>query len=203
MAGVVVENYKKKTNPGYFHRPVMASQKNMDTIIHSRRLPSEDTKNKSEVTYEEKSGDLVVGVEELQPGPPSGQGFANKRSFTSFAAVIWKFGRFMGPGTIISVAYIDPDNFQTAISSGAQFQYKLLFMVLLSNAIAIFLQVSHFAPDADLMLSLQVARRQVGNCNWDGLGTDEQSQSSKVAQLLIVVYGRSHDCLHRYWTSKD
>lgn len=46
----------------------------------------------------------------------------------------------MGPGTIISVAYIDPDNFQTAVSSGAQFKYKLLFMVLVSNIIAVFLQ---------------------------------------------------------------
>jgi metal iron transporter len=54
-----------------------------------------------------------------------------------------KFGKFMGPGTIISVAYIDPDNYQTAVSAGAEFQYKLLFMILLSNLIAIYLQVSH------------------------------------------------------------
>ncbi|KAH8786113.1 NRAMP family [Hyaloscypha finlandica] len=53
-----------------------------------------------------------------------------------------KFGKFVGPGTIITVAYIDPDNFQTAASSGAQFKYKLLFMVLISNLIAIYLQAS-------------------------------------------------------------
>ncbi|PMD57066.1 natural resistance-associated macrophage protein [Hyaloscypha bicolor E] len=50
-----------------------------------------------------------------------------------------KFGKFVGPGTIITVAYIDPDNFQTAVSSGAQLKYKLLFMVLISNLIAIYL----------------------------------------------------------------
>ncbi|PMD25338.1 natural resistance-associated macrophage protein [Hyaloscypha hepaticicola] len=55
-------------------------------------------------------------------------------------AVLVKFGKFVGPGTIITVAYIDPDNFQTAVSSGAQFKYKLLFMVLVSNLIAIYLQ---------------------------------------------------------------
>jgi len=46
-------------------------------------------------------------------------------------------------GTIITVAYIDPDNYQTDVSSGAQFEYKLLFMMLVSNIIAIYLQVSH------------------------------------------------------------
>lgn len=48
---------------------------------------------------------------------------------------------FLGPGAIISVAYVDPDNYQTAISSGASFEYKLLFMVLVSNIIAVYLQV--------------------------------------------------------------
>ena len=56
--------------------------------------------------------------------------------------VLVKFGKFTGPGTIISVAYIDPDNYQTAVSSGTEFKFKLLFMVLVSNLIAIYLQVS-------------------------------------------------------------
>ncbi|KUJ11827.1 natural resistance-associated macrophage protein [Mollisia scopiformis] len=94
----------------------------------------------SEVTYDEKAENVVVEYER-QPRPRSTiRDVLNKQSFANVAAVIWKFGRFMGPGTIISVAYIDPDNFQTAISSGAEFKYKLLFMVLVSNVIAIFLQ---------------------------------------------------------------
>jgi metal iron transporter len=52
-----------------------------------------------------------------------------------------RFFTFLGPGAIISVAYIDPDNYQVAISAGGSFQYKLLFMVLVSNIIAIYLQV--------------------------------------------------------------
>ncbi len=55
--------------------------------------------------------------------------------------VIKKFFRFFGPGAIISVAYIDPDNYQTAISAGGDFQYKLLFMIAVSNIIGIYLQV--------------------------------------------------------------
>lgn len=57
---------------------------------------------------------------------------------------VWKFLKFLGPGAIISVAYVDPDNYQTAISSGSSFQYKLLFMVLVSNIIAIYIQVDVF-----------------------------------------------------------
>ncbi|KUI59918.1 Manganese transporter SMF1 [Cytospora mali] len=51
-----------------------------------------------------------------------------------------KFLTFLGPGAVISVAYVDPDNYQTAVSSGASFEYKLLFMILVSNLIAIYLQ---------------------------------------------------------------
>ncbi|KAK0635087.1 natural resistance-associated macrophage protein-domain-containing protein [Bombardia bombarda] len=58
----------------------------------------------------------------------------------SASARFWKFFKFLGPGAIISVAYVDPDNYQTAISSGGSFQYKLLFMVLVSNLIAIYIQ---------------------------------------------------------------
>ncbi|KAM7185952.1 Natural resistance-associated macrophage domain containing protein [Naviculisporaceae sp. PSN 640] len=53
---------------------------------------------------------------------------------------IKKFLLFFGPGAVISVAYIDPDQYQTGITSGSEFQYKLLFMVLVSNIIAIYIQ---------------------------------------------------------------
>jgi hypothetical protein len=68
--------------------------------------------------------------------------FFSMGTILQVGAVLVKFGQFTGPGTIISVAYVDPDNFQTAISSGADFEYKLLFMILVSNLIAIYLQVS-------------------------------------------------------------
>ncbi|KAF5134470.1 Manganese transporter SMF1 [Metarhizium anisopliae] len=52
----------------------------------------------------------------------------------------WTFGTFVGPGFMISVAYIDPGNYATDIAAGASYQYKLLFIVLLSNLFAILLQ---------------------------------------------------------------
>ena len=56
--------------------------------------------------------------------------------------VLAKFSRFFGPGMIIAIAYIDPDNFQSSIEDGQDFGYKMLFMILISLCMAIYLQVS-------------------------------------------------------------
>ncbi|KAK2074499.1 hypothetical protein P8C59_008701 [Phyllachora maydis] len=50
------------------------------------------------------------------------------------------FAKFIGPGMMIAVAYIDPGNYATDVAAGASYQYRLLFVVLLSNCFAIFLQ---------------------------------------------------------------
>jgi metal iron transporter len=65
-----------------------------------------------------------------------------KKSMYETGAVLWKFARFMGPGAVITVAYVDPDNLQSNLTSGAEFKFKLLFMILFSNVVAVFLQVS-------------------------------------------------------------
>ncbi|KAK0631091.1 natural resistance-associated macrophage protein-domain-containing protein [Bombardia bombarda] len=50
------------------------------------------------------------------------------------------FGKFVGPGMMIAVAYIDPGNYATDIAAGASYRFKLLFIVLVSNLFAILLQ---------------------------------------------------------------
>lgn len=95
----------------------------------------------------------VVGVQEQEKGgfrrvvnglsersrrrPPSGwwRGAATKA-----VGVLRKYLRFVGPGFMISVAYIDPGNYATDVAAGASYRFKLLFMILLSNIFAIFLQ---------------------------------------------------------------
>ncbi|WP_375409233.1 Nramp family divalent metal transporter [uncultured Methylobacterium sp.] len=47
---------------------------------------------------------------------------------------------FIGPGYMISVGYMDPGNWATDIAGGSQFGYTLLFVILLSNLMAIVLQ---------------------------------------------------------------
>lgn len=47
---------------------------------------------------------------------------------------------FLGPGFLISVGYMDPGNWATDIAGGSQFGYTLLFVIMLSNLMAILLQ---------------------------------------------------------------
>lgn len=48
--------------------------------------------------------------------------------------------KYIGPAFIVSVAYIDPGNFATNISGGSKFNYDLVWVILWSNLMAIFLQ---------------------------------------------------------------
>ena len=48
--------------------------------------------------------------------------------------------RFAGPGLLISVGYMDPGNWATAIQAGSRYGYQLLFVVVLSSLAAIVLQ---------------------------------------------------------------
>jgi hypothetical protein len=59
----------------------------------------------------------------------------------SVLGVIAKFAKFIGPGFMVAVAYIDPGNYSTDVAAGASTGYKLLFVVFMSNIFAIILQV--------------------------------------------------------------
>ena len=48
----------------------------------------------------------------------------------------------LGPGFLISVGYMDPGNWGTNLAAGAGFGYALLWVILVSNIIAILLQIS-------------------------------------------------------------
>ncbi len=47
---------------------------------------------------------------------------------------------FSGPAYLVSVGYMDPGNWATDLGGGAQFGYKLLWVLVLSNLLAILLQ---------------------------------------------------------------
>lgn len=51
---------------------------------------------------------------------------------------------FFGPALLVSIGYMDPGNWATDIEAGSRFGYKLIFILLLSNLMAIVLQ-SHSA----------------------------------------------------------
>ena len=48
---------------------------------------------------------------------------------------------FLGPAFVACVAYIDPGNFATNLEGGAKFGYTLLWVVVASNALGIFIQI--------------------------------------------------------------
>ena len=47
---------------------------------------------------------------------------------------------FAGPAYLVSVGYMDPGNWATDLDGGAQFGYRLLWVLVMSNAMAILLQ---------------------------------------------------------------
>ena len=56
-------------------------------------------------------------------------------------ASFWrKLIAFSGPGFLVAVGYMDPGNWATDLAGGAKFGYALLFIVMLSNLMAILLQ---------------------------------------------------------------
>ncbi|MDF2948033.1 MAG: manganese transport protein MntA [Sedimentibacter sp.] len=66
------------------------------------------------------------------------------KGFINSPSLLVKFKellKYLGPAFIVSVAYVDPGNFATNISGGSLFNYNLLWVILWSNLMAIFLQV--------------------------------------------------------------
>ena len=47
---------------------------------------------------------------------------------------------FTGPAFMVSVGYMDPGNWATDLAGGAQFGYKLIWVILLANLMAILFQ---------------------------------------------------------------
>ncbi|WPP09489.1 Nramp family divalent metal transporter [Pediococcus inopinatus] len=56
------------------------------------------------------------------------------------AGILRTFLAYLGPGVLVSVGYMDPGNWITSISGGAQFKYRLLSVILISSLIAMLLQ---------------------------------------------------------------
>lgn len=61
-------------------------------------------------------------------------------TFQHVITVIRKYFKFIGPGLMVSVSYMDPGNYSTAVAAGSAHRYKLLFSILMSNFMAAFWQ---------------------------------------------------------------
>ncbi|KAK9368570.1 natural resistance-associated macrophage protein-domain-containing protein [Lipomyces kononenkoae] len=83
-----------------------------------------------------RSGSLYSFSRGRFPRPPTSFGAVYYKA----KAIFMKYLRFIGPGFMIAVAYIDPGNYSTDVAAGAMFRFDLLFVIFLSNIFAIFLQ---------------------------------------------------------------
>ncbi|MGI4022720.1 MAG: Nramp family divalent metal transporter [Janthinobacterium lividum] len=62
-------------------------------------------------------------------------------SVSTSGRVGWKrIFSFLGPAYMVSVGYMDPGNWATDLAAGSQFGYQLIWVLLLSNMVALLLQ---------------------------------------------------------------
>src|SRR6516162_5686343 len=82
---------------------------------------------------------LVTTSRTLDAGHPS---LAEVHSTVGTAhPAIWRWMFvFAGPAYLVSVGYMDPGNWATDLEGGARFGYQLLWVLLMSNAMAVLLQ---------------------------------------------------------------
>jgi manganese transport protein len=86
-----------------------------------------------------RADEVIRGVEGVLPGE-SATARAAHESLKGSRRGIRKLLPFLGPAFIAAVAYVDPGNFATNISGGAQFGYLLLWVILVSNLMAMLIQ---------------------------------------------------------------
>lgn len=98
----------------------------------------------------------------------------NKRS------KIKKLFAFFGPAYLVSVGYMDPGNWATGIAGGSRYGYALLWVLLMSNIIAIFLQ--------SLSARLGVVRRKdLAQCSREAYPTGVNFILYLLAEIAIAA----------------
>jgi manganese transport protein len=81
-------------------------------------------------------------VEQSRAGSLSLEGMHGSVAVPGARAGFWRQWRaFAGPALLVSVGYMDPGNWGTDLQGGAQFQYRMLWVVAAASLMAIFLQV--------------------------------------------------------------
>ncbi len=82
---------------------------------------------------------MVVGGK--KEGLPSLPEVFQSLAIPSSGGRLKRFLAFAGPGFLVAVGYMDPGNWGTDLAGGSKYGYTLLWVILLSNLMAQFLQV--------------------------------------------------------------
>ena len=150
-------------------------------------MPDEETLNVPDAEREASLSPAAVaaGTSGLIPTrTPGGKG---RRSFRSDQ--VWSY---FGPAFVASVAYIDPGNFSTNILGGSQFGYRLLWVLLWSNVMAIVIQ--YLAAKLGIVTGLTLPQncrkhfsRKASICLW--LCAEVSAVATDLAEFLGAALG--------------
>lgn len=113
--------------------------------------------------------------------PLSLEGLHGSVAVPSSRAGFWKqMAAYFGPAVLVSVAYMDPGNWGTDLTGGAQFKYGLLWVVALASLMAIFLQT--------IAARLGVATgRDLAQCCYDWYPKWTRAPNWLMAEVAIIA----------------
>ncbi|MBI1982828.1 MAG: Nramp family divalent metal transporter [Acidobacteria bacterium] len=77
---------------------------------------------------------------DIAPDRPSLQEVHRSISVPAGPSFWRKLLAFSGPGFLVAVGYMDPGNWATDIAGGSRFAYRLIFVLMISNLMAVLLQ---------------------------------------------------------------
>ncbi|KAF1984225.1 divalent metal ion transporter [Aulographum hederae CBS 113979] len=128
MRALHINLHRRGKNAGTKAKPLTSAVENNEK--------RESEKNNSNVETGAVTGANAGGSPGSESDPPG----PFRKVAKTIMHVMAKYAKFIGPGFMVSVAYIDPGNYATDVAAGATYRFRLLFVILLSNIFAIFLQ---------------------------------------------------------------
>src|SRR5512133_817036 len=96
--------------------------------------------------------------------------------------------KFIGPGLLVTVGFIDPGNWASNIAAGSEYGYELLWMVTLSTLMLIILQhnVAHLGIATGLCLSEALTRHTP---HWISRSILTSAMGASVSTSLAEILG--------------
>lgn len=107
--------------------------------------PAAKTRTMANDAWEEPAAALAgppPAAEGIEPHEEPGAGLRGWPLWRAYARELFtrRFLAYLGPGFLVSVGYMDPGNWGTDLEGGARFGYQLLWVLTVSNIMAITLQ---------------------------------------------------------------
>ncbi|OAL72635.1 transporter smf2 [Trichophyton violaceum] len=148
LNGIVNSRELKKEDPQSLHGETQIVDRDKNANTHPATGSGEASNSlASPLTGQLPRGDNKLPLSQIatvtpdnEAAAPSGPENSRDSPIERVKKVLLKFCAFIGPGFMVSVAYIDPGNYSTGIAAGASYRFRLLFVILMANLFAILLQ---------------------------------------------------------------